>query len=355
MEFFNSRLYLWYSVHKRDLPWRNTTDPYLIWLSEVILQQTRIDQGMQYFLRFADEFPTIKDLANASEDRVLKLWQGLGYYSRARNLHFTAKYISEHYKGIFPATYHEILSLKGVGEYTAAAIASISLNQEHAVVDGNVYRLISRYFGIEDPIDSTQGKKLFAEIARSLIRGADPGFHNQAMMEFGALQCVPRNPDCVTCPLKEKCIAFSQGNVDKLPFKKNSVKQRTRYFNYLVLISGHSLWLRKRINNDIWRNLYEFPIVESESGITIDEFVASIGFRDIVGSNQFVARGVTEWQTHILSHQRIVYRFIELQLIDDFALPADLFKVNKEDIYNFAVPKLLEEYLHQNRFFELFI
>ena len=209
MNFFNSKIHFWYSLYKRDLPWRNTNDPYLIWLSEIILQQTRIDQGLAYFTRFANEFPTVSALANASEDQILKLWQGLGYYSRARNLHFTAKCIQQNFNGFFPEDYTSILALRGVGEYTAAAIASISFNLEHPAVDGNVYRVIARYFGIFDPIDTNAGKKIFSKLAKELIKGTDPGMHNQAMMEFGALQCTPKNPDCLRCPLNESCFAYS--------------------------------------------------------------------------------------------------------------------------------------------------
>jgi len=355
MDFFSSRLHRWYSENKRDLPWRNTRDPYLIWLSEIILQQTRVDQGMNYYLRFADEFPTIVDLATASEDQILKLWQGLGYYSRARNLHYTARFIHENYNGQFPENYNDIRALKGVGDYTAAAIASISFNLEYSVVDGNVYRVLSRFYGITAPIDTGSGKKLFAELAASLIKGTDPGYHNQAMMEFGALQCVPKNPDCQSCIFSEQCFAHLKGKIGELPVKQKSVIQRNRYFNYLVLVNNQSTWLRKRVKNDIWRNLFEFPLIETSAKTTPEALFTTSEFAGLLKPSQYVVGDISEWKTHILSHQRINYRFIVIRFDGEFVMPQDLIRVNKEDIYNFAVPRLIDVYLNENKFFDLFI
>jgi len=347
MNFFNSRIHSWYSIYKRDLPWRNTHNPYLIWLSEIILQQTRIDQGLAYYNRFAAEFATISAMANASEDQILKLWQGLGYYSRARNLHFTAKYIQQNYNGVFPKDYHSILSLKGIGEYTAAAIASISFNSEYPAVDGNVYRVLSRYFGISEPIDTEKGKKTFADLAKELIKGTNPGMHNQALMEFGALQCTPKKPDCVQCPLYEKCYAFLNHKISELPFKQNKTKQRDRYFNYIVLSYKSQTWLRKRVENDIWKNLYEFPLIETLDEIEIENLITQTEFQRIIPiADRAIIENVSDWKIHILSHQRIHYRFIRMQLTDEIHLADDLIGVNKEDIFNFAVPKLLETYLN---------
>jgi A/G-specific adenine glycosylase len=335
-------------LNKRDLPWRATRDPYLIWLSEIIMQQTRIDQGLAYYNRFAGEFPSVFDLASASEDQVLKLWQGLGYYSRARNLHATAKYICEIYNGKFPNDYKSILSLKGIGEYTASAIASISFNLEYPAVDGNVYRVLARYFGISAPIDSGTGKKTFYELAAQLIKGNDPGMHNQALMEFGALQCTPKNPDCSTCPLNERCHAFLNKKINELPAKQNKTKQRDRYFNYIVLRNKNLTWLQKRTGNDIWKNLYEFPVVETSDKTGIDELVNQPLFSEIVSTEtNFLITNVTDWKIHILSHQRIHYRFIQIQLTNEISRPANLVRVNKEDIFNFAVPRLLESYMNQ--------
>ncbi len=348
MNFFNAPVHSWYSIYKRDLPWRNTRNPYLIWLSEIILQQTRIDQGMAYYSRFTDEFPTISTLANASEDQILKLWQGLGYYSRARNLHFTAKFIQQNYNGIFPEDYNSILSLKGIGEYTAAAIASISFNLEYPTVDGNVYRVLSRFFGISDPIDTIGGKKIFNDLGKELIKGTDPGMHNQAIMEFGALQCTPKNPDCNRCPLKKRCFAFLNQKIAELPVKQNKTKQRDRYFNYLVLSCKNHTWIRKRVTNDIWKNLFEFPFIETENEISIENLITQTEFQGTISiTDQAIIENVSDWKIHILSHQRIHYRFIRIQLTDKFHVTEDLIRVNKEDIFNFAVPKLLETYLNE--------
>ena len=348
MNFFNSKTHSWYSLYKRDLPWRNTRDPYLIWLSEIILQQTRIDQGLAYYCRFADEFPTISALADASEDQILKLWQGLGYYSRARNLHFTAKLIQKNYNGIFPDNYDTIRSLKGIGEYTAAAIASISFNLEYPTVDGNVFRVLSRFFGISEPIDTGKGKKIFNDLAKELIKGTDPGMHNQALMEFGALQCTPKNPDCNQCPLNQRCFGFLNQKITELPIKQNKTKTRDRYFNYLVLSCKNRIWIRKRIESDIWKNLFEFPIIETLDEISIEKLFSQAEFREIISiDDQAVIKNVSDWKIHILTHQRIHYRFVEIQLTGEIHVTKDLIRVNKEDIFNFAVPKLLETYLNE--------
>jgi len=346
MDFFNIPLHYWFSLYRRDLPWRNTTDPYKIWLSEIILQQTRIDQGLAYYNRFVAEFPTISDLASAPEDKVLKLWQGLGYYSRARNLHTTARFIVETQNGVFPNEYKNILSMKGIGEYTAAAIASISFNLEYPTVDGNVYRVLSRFFGIEDPIDTSSGKKIFANLAKELIKGTEPALHNQALMEFGALQCVPKSPDCPICPLGEKCFAYSNQKVNQLPVKQGKTKQRNRFFNYLVIENSGLLCIRKRTGNDIWKNLYEFPYVETEVKSNIEEVLNSIDFLSILPESHNVeVNRITEWKTHILSHQKIHYRFILITTDLDFISLDNITRVNKEDIFNFAVPRLLEAFL----------
>jgi len=347
MDFFNAAIHSWYSLFKRDLPWRNTRDPYFIWLSEIILQQTRINQGLSYYIRFSEEFPTISHLATASEDQILKLWQGLGYYSRARNLHFTAKYIFENRQGIFPNDYHSIRSLKGIGDYTAAAIASISFNLEFPVVDGNVFRVLSRFFGISEPIDTSTGKKAFYYLAKEIIKGTDPGMHNQALMEFGALQCIPVNPDCQQCPLNERCFAFSTNRISELPVKQNKNKHRDRYFNYLVIIGKNRIWMRKRVEKDIWKNLFEFPLVETNEETEIETLVVKDDFRKRVQTNQFVIENVSNWKIHILSHQRIHYRFFRIRLADENPTLDNLIPVNKEDIFKFAVPKLLETYLNE--------
>ncbi len=347
MDLFNTQIHNWYSIFQRDLPWRNSRNPYLIWLSEIILQQTRISQGLAYYLKFTEEFPTIIELANASEDQILKLWQGLGYYSRARNLHFTAKFIQKEYNGQFPTDYKSIRALKGIGDYTAAAIASISFNLEYPAIDGNVYRVLSRYFGISTPTDTSEGKKTFGELARELIKGTDPGMHNQALMEFGALQCTPKNPDCNRCPLNEQCTAFASNRINELPVKQNTTKQRKRYFNYLVLLNKKHLWLRRRVEKDIWKNLFEFPIFETTEEIGHESLMQNILAIEYIKQNKPLIESISNWQVHLLSHQRIHYRFIKIRLAEEIGIPSNYIQVNKEDISNFAVPKLLETFIDQ--------
>lgn len=261
----------WYEKNKRDLPWRQTKDAYRIWLSEIILQQTRVNQGMDYYLRFVKRFPTVKELAEAQQDEVLKLWQGLGYYSRARNLHSAAQQVVNNYnnkKGntdvSFPTTYAELIKLKGVGPYTAAAIASFSSGEKVAVVDGNVYRVLSRLFDIETPIDSTQGQKEFLSIASQLLSEKDPGHHNQAMMEFGALCCTPSSPQCLDCPVADHCLAFERQTIFQRPIKAGKVKIRERHLSYLIYIYKDSLWVHQRGEGDIWQGLWEFVIDEEQ-------------------------------------------------------------------------------------------
>jgi A/G-specific adenine glycosylase len=348
MEYFNVQIHIWFSQNKRDLPWRDTRDPYKIWLSEIILQQTRIDQGLAYYLRFIDEFPTIGELADAPEDRVLKLWQGLGYYSRARNLHATAKEVKEKYNEVFPSEYEKIKALKGVGEYTAAAISSISFNLEYPVVDGNVYRVLARFFGIFDPIDTVGGKKVFMSLANELIEGVEPGMHNQALMEFGALQCKPVNPNCLICPVAERCYAFSHQKVSELPVKEKKTKQRDRYFSYLVIQLANDLFIRKRDKNDIWKNLYEFPLIESKCEADAEEIWKGTHLAKFFLTNKtFEIEKISGWKIHLLSHQRIHYRFILIKLKEEPDFNESIIRVSKEDIFNFAVPRLLEAFLDE--------
>ncbi len=269
---FSKSLIQWYLQNKRDLPWRKTIAPYKIWLSEIMLQQTRVAQGLPYFLKFTEAFPTVQDMATAPEEQVLKLWQGLGYYSRARNLHATAKQVTFEMGGDFPGSYEGLLKLKGVGDYTAAAIASIAYGEPVPVVDGNVYRVLARYFGIETDISSSGAKKQFTEVAASLLPKDDAANFNQAMMEFGALQCVPKNPDCSVCIFNTECAAYLTGRVDKLPVKLKKTKVTNRFFNYLIIkdAAGNTV-VNKRTAKGIWRNLYEFPLIETESELDLEE------------------------------------------------------------------------------------
>ena len=270
MNNFSEILINWYREHKRELPWRESSDPYLIWISEIILQQTRVVQGYDYFIRFIKRFPDVTSLAEADEDEVMKFWQGLGYYSRARNLHAAARSMN----GVFPKTYPEVLALKGVGEYTAAAICSFAYNMPYAVVDGNVYRVLSRYLGIETPIDSTEGKKLFASLAGEFLDKSRPAVYNQAIMDFGAIQCTPQNPACLFCPLAGSCMALSKSMVAQLPVKQHKTKTTERFLNYIYVRAGACTFINKRTGNDIWKNLFELPLIETASSVTEEELLA---------------------------------------------------------------------------------
>ncbi len=300
MNVFIHQIYSWFSFHKRELPWRSTRDPYKIWLSEIILQQTRILQGIDYYQRFIEKFPTIFDLANASEDEVLKLWQGLGYYSRARNLHYTAQFIVNNFNGRFPTDYKTILSLKGIGHYTAAAISSIAFDQPYPAVDGNIYRLISRYFGIKSPVDTEKGKKEVIEIAKELMPKKNAGFHNQALMEFGALQCIPKSPNCKICPLYDSCYAVKHNLQNELPLKTKKTKQRTRYFYYYLIEYKNSIYFEKRETNDIWKNLYQLPLLESVEELSESE-ILNLSFGSVKNADANVKLVSASKKTYIES------------------------------------------------------
>jgi A/G-specific adenine glycosylase len=342
---FSTVIKKWYHSNKRELPWRTTRDPYIIWLSEVILQQTRVEQGMPYYQRFTLKFPTVTQLAAAALDDVLKLWQGLGYYSRARNLHAAAKQVVDEYKGIFPSDQATLLKLKGVGVYTAAAVASIAGGERVAVVDGNVYRVLSRYFGITTPTDSGAGKKEFNDLAQSLLPHSDPGIHNQSIMEFGALQCKPVSPDCENCPLSNTCWAYADDKVSVLPVKTKKIVVRDRYFNYLVIRNKAKIKLRKRTAKDIWNELYEFPLIETKGRITPRKLFASPAFQELVPSS-FSVDNVSEEIIHKLSHQTIRATFYSLSNAFEHSQKEDhLLSVPLSKIHEYPVPRLIERYI----------
>ncbi|MFN7674776.1 A/G-specific adenine glycosylase [Flavobacterium sp.] len=313
---FSKTLIQWYLQNKRDLPWRNSTNPYIIWLSEIMLQQTRVAQGLPFFLRFTEAFPTVFDLANASEEQVLKLWQGLGYYSRARNLHKTAKQIAFELKGEFPKTYNDLLQLKGVGEYTAAAIASFAYNENVPVVDGNVFRVLSRYFDIETDIASAGGKKEFTQLASELLPKGKANEFNQAIMEFGALLCVPKNPDCQNCVFNDSCLALQKKKVAQLPVKSKKLKVRHRYFNYLVFSdSNNNTLIQKRTQKGIWHNLYEFPLLETEIIETEENILALIKNQNFIkNSIQNIQLFNPQTIVHKLSHQHLNIKFWKIKV-----------------------------------------
>lgn len=339
----------WYDLNKRDLPWRKSRDPYKIWLSEVILQQTRVSQGWDYYMRFVETFPTVKDLAEADEDKVLKLWQGLGYYSRARNLHYAAKEIQTKYNGVFPTEYKDVLSLKGIGDYTAAAITSIAYDLPHATVDGNVYRVLSRVFGVDTPIDSTLGKKIFAELAQELLDEKNPGIHNQAVMELGALQCVPVSPDCTICPLVDMCVAYAEQTVSKLPVKQGKVKTRKRYFNYLDIRLKESLYLSKRGGGDIWEGLYELPLLEFDEPLELEQLVNSEEFARLFDGVEIksIAQRMKDVK-HILSHQHLSANFYQIEIDTELHQTNNRLRlVSLDNLHDYAVSRLVDRYFEK--------
>lgn len=351
-QFFTDEVIQWYLVHKRDLPWRDTQDPYTIWLSEVILQQTRVDQGLPYFYRFLERFPTVEDLAKASEDEVLRLWQGLGYYSRARNMHAAARMVVEDFEGRFPTDYGELLRLKGVGAYTAAAVASFAGGQACAVVDGNVYRVLARFFGISVPINSSAGKKVFQQLADEQLYENDPGLYNQAVMEFGALQCTPHKPDCSQCVLRSACHALGTDSVGEFPVKIKAKPARRRYFHYLFLQDGERVLMHQRGEGDIWANLYQLPLVEiptslqptfrlggalneAHGGLLAEEVARYFG----AGTRLHLLEGPVK---HVLSHQQITAWFWSVEpkskKVENFP---HWNYVDTKDLNNLAKPKLI--------------
>lgn len=311
---FSTKIINWYQQNYRELPWRNTTDAYKIWLSEIILQQTRVAQGLPYYLNFIHAFPTVNDLANADEQQILKLWQGLGYYSRARNLHFTAKYVMENHNGIFPTSYEELLKLKGIGTYTAAAIASFSSNEPVAVVDGNVFRVLSRVFNVEYDISQNSTKKYFIELATKVLSKSQPNVHNQAIMEFGALQCVPKSPNCLACVFNDSCEAYKLKKVSELPVKSKKIKVAKRFLNYiLVKDTLDNYEMNKRTENGIWKNLFEFPCIESESEMVDNEVLNRLN--DVYSIKQFHYFDTFD-VLHKLSHQHLNIKFYSITIVD---------------------------------------
>ena len=333
-------------MNKRDLPWRRTKDPYFIWLSEIILQQTRVAQGLKYYEKFVTEFPDIFALSRADEKKVMKLWQGLGYYSRARNMHFTSKVIAEQHGGEFPRSFKEILSLKGVGDYTASAISSISFNQPQAVVDGNVYRVLSRYFGISEPIDSTTGKKKFKELAQELIDPEQPGDYNQAVMELGAMVCKPKNPSCFECPLNDSCFALQSKSTDKLPVKTQRLQVKKKYMNFFVLDQNQSITkVIQRTNSGIWQNLFEFPSFESDR--PQEEFLKQENIlSDLLGiqKDYRLKKYNRDPVIHKLTHRTIYATF---WLINTDEIVKDT--IRWDQLKDYALPVLIQNFVDKYR------
>ena len=344
MKDYRKALTGWYNHSKRELPWRETRDPYTIWVSEVILQQTRVRQGMEYYHNFLFQFPNIPALAMAPEEEVLKVWQGLGYYSRARNMHHAAKTMLKEHGGKFPSDYAGIRSLKGIGDYTAAAIASIAFRLPYAVVDGNVFRVLSRLFAISTPIDSSSGKKEFYALAQKMLDTDNPGESNQAIMEFGALHCLPVQPLCGECPLSAQCVAYSTGTVNNFPKKSKLARQKDRYFNYLYLSQTDHLFLEKRGDKDIWRNMYQFPLIETPVQVSPEAVIGSQDWERITQSQPFTLESVSAERVHLLTHQRLHIRFFRVRL-EGNTLPGKLIPVKLVDLSRYAVPKPVENFL----------
>ena len=339
-EGFRNKLYMWYASSYRSMPWKGIKDPYKIWLSEVILQQTRVEQGLPYYEKFVARFPNVKSLAEAGEDEVMKLWQGLGYYSRARNMLAAARYISEELDGIFPSDHKRIRALKGVGDYTAAAISSFAFNEPYPVLDGNVFRVLSRIYAIDEPVDTTAGKKLFTQLSNDLIDTHDPAKYNQAMMDFGATLCKPRNPLCSNCPFMNDCKAYRTGTIENFPVKKNRVKVKEYFINYLVPDSNSWTYLRKR-KGEFWEGLYEFPSItinrlldpdlQDDMNVLVELFGKDIHISEVMDRQQ------------ILSHRKIKARFI--RIINMNKAGNDWIKIEKNNLQDYALPRIIDLYL----------
>jgi A/G-specific adenine glycosylase len=343
--YFSKIVVEWYKINLRELPWRETKDPYFIWLSEIILQQTRVNQGLPYYKKFIEAFPTVIDLANASEQKILRLWQGLGYYTRARNLHKCAKAVASEYNGEFPSTFEKLKTLPGIGDYTAAAIASIAFGEPVAVVDGNVYRVLSRIYGIDTPVNSPQGKKVFSELANKLISSNKPDLHNQAVMEFGALFCTPANPSCDTCPFKSTCVAYENSLQQVLPVKTPSKKVRKRYFYYFAIQKGKSLLMKTRSEKDIWHGLSDFYLIEKKRPHDPEKIL----MEDKTLKKLLGRKKVTEISgiyKHVLSHQIIFSRFIQLEVSGNLDLNGSGLKFySRKKIAELPKPVLISRFL----------
>ncbi len=336
----------WFATHHRPMPWKGERNPYLVWLSEVILQQTRVEQGLPYFEKFREKYPNVQSLAAAPEDELMKLWEGLGYYSRARNLHFTAKHIAGESGGKFPDTYAGIRSLKGVGDYTAAAIASFAYDLPHAVLDGNVFRVLARYFGISEPTDTTEGKKRFASLAQSLLDHSQPGNYNQAIMDFGATQCTAAAPRCPACPLRPQCVAFSEQKTAFFPVKIKRPERRERFFNYLIISQKEFVFIKKRTEKDIWQNLYDFPLIETPAMM---EGAGSLDWPAWLGNDDCRLRSVSPPLKQELTHRRVIARFWEIEAGEGFSAPETTWvRVERSKLREFAFPKIIDLYFQQN-------
>lgn len=338
----------WYKKNKRILPWRESGNPYYIWISEIILQQTRVNQGMDYYYRFIERFPTIFILAYSLIEEVLLIWQGLGYYSRARNLHKTAKILVAEYKGEFPKEYNLLLKLPGIGEYTAGAILSLAHNLPFPAVDGNVYRVLARYFGVDTPIDTVKGKREFYHLATEILDNKNPGQHNQAMIELGALICSPHKPLCSECPLIASCFARNNNVIFNYPAKKGKTVISKRYFYYLVIRKQNSYFIQQRSDRDIWALLFDFPMIESEKALKIPEDLFQFEkWQQLFKNKRIIIQKITPEIKHHLSHQIIIARFIEIEVEREFEMD-EAREVNKDLLGDYPFPRLIGNYFAEN-------
>ncbi len=346
-EFFTESLLSWnLNDNKREMPWKGEKDPYKIWISEIILQQTRVQQGLAYYNRFIKAFPDVKSLATATEHKVFKLWEGLGYYSRCRNLISSAKFIHAELNGKFPDNYPDILALKGVGEYTASAIVSFAYNQPYAVLDGNVFRVLSRFFGIKTPVDTTTGKKIYSGLSKTLLDKDNPATYNQAIMDFGAIICKPAQPLCESCPLRIKCIAFNKQLVNILPVKEKSIKRRERFFIYLIVEYAESFYVHKRIAKDIWQGLYEFILLETKYLLTDKEIFKTELFTSFFKEKKYSIAAVSKVYKQQLTHQTIFGKFFHIKLNSPLKIKNDFVLATKDEISFLAFPKFITSYLN---------
>ena len=338
----------WYEINKRSLPWRETNDPYKIWISEIVLQQTRVAQGLDYYFRFIKRFPSVESLAESSQEEVLKEWQGLGYYSRARNLHSAAKTVVSMFNGVIPNTHKEVISLKGIGEYTAAAILSIAYNKPYAVVDGNVNRVLSRLFAIDTPIDTSFGKKQFAKLAKDLLDIECPGTHNQALMEFGALHCTPTQPGCKSCPIGHLCVAKQINKQAHFPVKDKKTKITKRHFHYFRIVDNEYTFLNKRVENDIWKNMYDFPLIETDKDMTFVDLSETSAFKALFNDSD-ASFFINQMQVkHVLTHQHIYASFHEVTVTKTASsFQNNFLKVKNEDVHKYPISRLIHRYLER--------
>lgn len=344
--FFTRSLLEWNNFsNNRTMPWKGERDPYKIWISEIMLQQTRVEQGLGYFNRFVHIFPTIHDLAAADDTVVFKLWEGLGYYSRCRNLLETARLVVSKYNGNFPTSYKEIVALKGIGPYTAAAIASFAYSLPYAVVDGNVLRVLSRFFGLAQPIDDLSGRKMYNQLADSLLATEQPAAYNQAIMDFGATICKPKIPLCNDCPLQSNCAAYKDQIVDKLPIKSKRLLKKNRYFHYIIFRQKQTIYCKKRMEKDIWQNLYEFYLVEADKILAIDEILQTPNLQGILRDIPHTITTVSVLSKQQLTHQLISGIFIEIYLDKSISLSDDFLVIQEQNLFQLPMPKFILSYL----------